>query len=78
MIVTTPDQPRPEWEPGARSFGQTIRGRRIAAAMTLRLCSELTGISMTNLSQIERGERPMYEDEREAFEASVRSREVHK
>lgn len=76
MIVTTPHQPSPEWQPGARAVGETFRGRRIGAAMTLRLCAELMRISMADLSKIERGERPMYQSERDAFENAIRSRGV--
>lgn len=70
---TTPYQP-PEHEPGARAFGLTIRGRRMQAFCTLRLCAELMGMSMTDLSAVEQGARGFTHDERDRFEAVMRSR----
>ena len=70
---TTPYQP-PEHEPGARAFGQECRGRRIDNALTLRLCAELMGMSMTDLSAVEQGARGFTHDERDRFEAVMRSR----
>ena len=74
MIAHTPPTPSPEHEPGARAFGLTIRGRRMQALLTLRLCSELMGMSMTDLSAVEQGTRPFTTDERERFENVIRSR----
>ena len=55
MIITSPYVPDPEGYPGGRSFGLTIRGRRMGAGLTLRRCGEDRGISMTYLSRIARG-----------------------
>ena len=74
MIVTTPDNPTPESYPGGHAFGATIRGRRMQACMTLRLCAELMEMSMTDLSAIEQGKRRMSGDERERFECVIKSR----
>lgn len=74
MIAHTPPPQHPEHEPGSRAFGETIRGRRIDSALTLRRCAELMGMSMTNLSAVEQGARGFTPDERERFEAVMRSR----
>ena len=74
MIYQTPPTYPPEHEPGARAFGATIRGRRLRAHCTLRLCAELVGMSMTDLSAVEQGARGFTPDERERFEAVIRSR----
>ena len=74
MIAHTPPTYPPEHEPGARAFGATIRGRRLQAHCTLRLCAELVGMSMTDLSAVEQGRRPFTEDERERFDAVMMSR----
>ena len=74
MIYQTPPNYPPEHEPGARAFGETIRVRRMQACCTLRLCAELTGMSMTDLSAVEQGTRPFTTDERERFENVIRSR----
>ena len=74
MIAHTPPTYPPEHEPGARAFGATIRGRRLRAHCTLRLCAELVGMSMTDLSAVEQGTRPFTTDERERFENVIRSR----
>ena len=74
MIAHTPPTYPPEHEPGARAFGATIRGRRLRAHCTLRLCAELVGMSMTDLSAVEQGTRPFTEDERERFDAVMMSR----
>lgn len=63
MIVTTPHQPEPERYPGGRAFGLTIRGRRIGSGLTLRRCAELMGLTMTDLSAVEQGQRPFTEQE---------------
>lgn len=67
MIVATPHDPLPERYPGGRAFGETIRGRRVRAGLTLRGCAELMGVSMTTLSQIEQGQMAMSQDEFDAF-----------
>ena len=72
MIAHTPPTYPPEHEPGARTFGETIRVRRMQACCTLRLCAELTGMRMTDLSSVEQGSRPFTTDERERFEAVMR------
>ena len=72
MISQTPPNYPPEHETGARAFGATIRGRRLRAHCTLRLCAELTGMRMTDLSSVEQGSRPFTTDERERFEAVMR------
>lgn len=74
MIITTPDNPTPESYPGGHAFGATLRGRRMQACMTLRLCAELMEMSMTDLSAIEQGKRRMSGDERERFECVIKSR----
>lgn len=74
MIAHTPPTYPPEHEPGARTFGETIRVRRMQACCTLRLCAELVGMSMTDLSAVEQGARGFTPDERERFEAVIRSR----
>ena len=74
MIAHTPPTYPPEHAPGARAFGATIRGRRLRAHCTLRLCAELVGMSMTDLSAVEQGARGFTPDERERFEAVIRSR----
>lgn len=74
MIVTTPPPDYPESSPGARAFGLTIRGRRIGAALTLRMCAELMGVSMTTLSHIEQGRADMTDEQRKVFESVIRSR----
>lgn len=74
MIAHTPPTYPPEHEPGARAFGLTIRGRRLQAACTLRMCAELMGMSMTDLSAVEQGVRGFTPDERERFEDVMRSR----
>lgn len=71
-LIDPPYSEPPEWEPGARTVGATFRARRVAAGVTLRRCAEAMGISMTDLSAIERGTRPMGEDERRKFEEVVR------
>ena len=63
MIVTTPDNPAPEKYAGGRMLGLTIRGRRVGAGLTLRRCAELMGLTMTDLSAVERGQRPFTEQE---------------
>jgi len=67
VIVTTPYEQPPERYPGGRAFGETIRGRRIRAGVTLRKCAEKMGVSMTTLSQIEQGQMAMSQDEFDAF-----------
>ena len=67
MIATAPYQPEPERYPGGRAFGATIRARRIGAGLTLRRCAELLGLTMTELSAIEQGQRRMSEQEFAAF-----------
>ena len=74
MISHTPPPKPPEHEPGARAFGETIMGRRMQAFCTLRMCAELMGMSMTDLSAVEQGARGFTPDERERFEAVMRSR----
>lgn len=74
MIAHTPPPYPPEHEPGARAFGETIWGRRIDSALSLRRCAELMGMSMTDLSAVEQGVRGFTPDERERFEAVMRSR----
>lgn len=74
MIAHTPPTYPPEHEPGARAFGLTIRGRRMQAFCTLRMCAELMGMSMTDLSAVEQGARGFTPDERGRFEAVMRSR----
>ena len=74
MIAHTPPNYPPEHEPGARAFGLIIRGRRMQAFCTLRMCAELVGMSMTDLSAVEQGARGFTPDERERFEAVIRSR----
>lgn len=44
-------------------LGLTIRGRRVGAGMTLRRCAELMGLTMTDLSAVEQGQRPFTEQE---------------
>lgn len=44
-------------------FGLTIRGRRVGAGLTLRRCAELMGLTMTDLSAVEQGQRPFTEQE---------------
>ena len=44
-------------------LGFTIRGRRVGAGLTLRRCAELMGLTMTDLSGIEQGQRPFTERE---------------
>ena len=68
MIVTTPDNPKPEAYPGGHAFGATIRGRRMQAGLTLRRCSEEMGKSMTWLSEVETGQREMVGADRADFE----------
>lgn len=53
-------------------LGLTIRGRRVGAGLTLRRCAELMGLTMTNLSAVEQGQRPFTERERLAFDAAMR------
>ena len=74
MIAHTPPTSPPEHEPGARAFGATIRDRRLRAHCTLRLCAELMGMSMTDLSAVEQGVRGFTSEERERFENVIRSR----
>ncbi|MBL8765444.1 MAG: helix-turn-helix transcriptional regulator, partial [Phycisphaerae bacterium] len=57
MIVTDPYQPAPEKHPGGAVFGNAVRERRLAAGLTLRACAELVGISMSDLSAVEQGQR---------------------
>lgn len=64
----------PESYPGGRAFGLTIRGRRQQAGLTLRRCAEAMGISMYDLSRIERGERLMTPTEFEAFGRASQAR----
>jgi transcriptional regulator with XRE-family HTH domain len=73
MIITSPYVPDPEGYPGGRSFGLTIRGRRMGAGLTLRRCAEDMGISMTELSNIERGLVAMTTEQRERFEGALRA-----
>lgn len=68
MIVTTPDNQKPEAYPGGHAFGATIRGRRMQAGLTLRRCSEEMGKSMTWLSEVETGQREMVGADRADFE----------
>ena len=68
MISHTPPTYPPEREPGARAFGQECRGRRIDNALTLRLCAEEMGKSMTWLSEVETGQREMVGADRADFE----------
>lgn len=63
MIVTTPHQPDPEKYPGGRMLGLTIRGRRVGAGLTLRRCAAMMGLTMTDLSAVEQGQRPFTEQE---------------
>jgi len=63
MIVTTPHNPEPEKYAGGRMFGLAIRGRRVGAGLTLRRCAELMGLTMTDLSAVEQGQRPFTEQE---------------
>ena len=56
MISQTPPTHPPEHEPGARAFGETIRAGGCGRC-TLRLCAELVGMSMTDLSAVEQGAR---------------------
>lgn len=72
MIINGQDVPRPESYPGSRSYGRTIRARRIRAGLTLRRCADAIGVSMTELSAIERGERQMAPAELERFNAAAR------
>ncbi len=44
-------------------LGLTIRGRRVGAGLTLRRCAELMGLTMTDLSAVEQGQRPFTEQE---------------
>lgn len=74
MIVTTPDNPKLEAYPGGHAFGATIRGRRMQACMTLRLCAELMEMTMTDLSAVEQGQRAFTHDERARFERVIASR----
>ena len=74
MISHTPPYQHPEREPGSRAFGETIRGRRMQASCTLRLCAALMGMSMSDLSAVEQGVRGFTHDERDRFEAVMRSR----
>lgn len=73
MIITSPYVPDPEGYPGGRSFGLTIRGRRMGAGLTLRRCAEDMGISMTILSAIEKGTIAMTDEQRERFEGALRA-----
>ena len=63
MIVTTPHQPEPEKYSGGRMLGLTIRGRRVGAGLTIRRCAELMGLTMTDLSAVEQGQRPFTDQE---------------
>ena len=71
MIVTTPHQPEPEKYPGGRMLGLTICGRRVGAGLTLRRCAELMGLTMTDLSAVEQGQRPFTEQEFSDFNRVV-------
>lgn len=73
MIITSPYVPDPEGYEGGRAFGLTIRGRRMGAGLTLRRCAEDMGISMTDLSSIERGLVAMTTEQRERFEGALRA-----
>lgn len=44
-------------------LGLTIRGRRVGAGLTLRRCAELMGLTMTDLSAVEQGQRPFTDQE---------------
>lgn len=70
MIVDGPCPNPPESSPGARAFGATIRGRRIAAGITLRRMAELTGVSMAQLSRWEQGAEDMPQHHFAAFNAA--------
>ena len=72
MIVTTPHQPDPEGYPGGRAFGTTIRWRRIRAGLTLRKCAEACGMTLTELSAVEQGQRALTQQERFAYEVAVK------
>lgn len=74
MIVTSPYAQEPEGYLGGRSFGLTIRGRRMAAGLTLRACAEQMGVSMSRLSRIETGMEAMTEADRSAFENAVKQK----
>ena len=63
MIVAAPNQPEPEKYPGGRMLALAIRGRRVGAGLTLRRCAELLGLTMTDLSAVEQGQRPFTEQE---------------
>lgn len=67
MIVTTPHQPDPEKYPGGRMLGLTIRGRRVGAGLTLRRCAAMMGLTMTDLSAAEQGQRPLTDQEFSEF-----------
>lgn len=73
MIITSPYVPDPEGYEGGRAFGLTIRGRRMGAGLTLRRCAEDMGISMSDLSAIERGLIAMTTEQRERFEGALRA-----
>lgn len=72
MIVTTPHQPEPEKYPGGIAFGTTIRWRRIRAGLTLRKCAEACGMTLTELSAVEQGQRALTGPERFAYEVAVK------
>lgn len=69
MIASSPPPEYPESSPGARAFGLTIRGRRIAAGLTLRACADRLGVSMTALSYYEQGRLDMPAEVFERFNA---------
>ena len=71
MIVTTPHKPDPEKYLGGRMLGLTIRGRRVGRGLTLRRCAELMGMTMTDLSAVEQGQRPLSEREFREFNRVV-------